>query len=230
MNLDEAARFIQWQLAHGRLLPRHIAVLVLRYQELRELGPDGMPGGATIGEIERDLARLKPESIEKCWPLPLLPDHREPRITSRFKTHNPGRPRHNGVDLFYAYDPSKDPPVPVGDGGAARGKDGKPKWFIPDGLCALAAADGVVTRASRIPTGYRVAVEHLDGYETIYCHLRGLLVQVGQQVKRGTKLGEVGDNPQDIDAEHLHFELTKAGRYEPEDPEPWLETAEYLAS
>jgi hypothetical protein len=225
-----AMAHITRQLESGRLLPQHLVVLVMQFQRSNGLDVDGKPGPATIAAIERLLARVSRVPIEKSWPLPQLIDGRKPVITSRFKTHNPSRPHHNGVDMFYPYRAHIDGPVKVGDGGAARGRDGQPKWFIPDKMNARVAADGVVMRADRIATGYRVAVEHLDGYETIYCHLRGLLVRAGQQVSRGTELGEVGDNPADVDAEHMHFEVSPAGKYAPVDPEPWLEGATFLAA
>jgi hypothetical protein len=217
IDLAAATEYIRRRLEASELLAEHLVPLVLEWQVRHGLDQDGLPGRATLASLEQALRSLRPVTLAKVYPMRQLPDGRRPVITSRFRTRNPGRPTHNGVDLFYAYWPS-DGPVPVGDGGAARGPAGSPKWWIPAGEHARAAAEGVVTRASRIATGYRVAVEHLDGFETIYCHLRGLAVQVG----------EVGDNPGDIDAEHRHFEVTRAGRYEPQDPELWLEGAGYL--
>lgn len=214
--------YVQRQLDGGRLLPQHIVALVRHYQEARGLDVDGMPGAATLGELERDIALLKGETIAKVYPLPLLSDGRRPIVTSSFRSRS--RPRHNGVDLFYEYVAGVDPVVKRGDGGATSNG----KWWIPEGTCAIAAADGVVTRASRIPTGFRVAVEHADGYETIYAHLEDLRCEVGQPIALGHPVGLVGDNPIDHDATHLHFEVTPAGRYAPVDPEKWLAGAGYV--
>ncbi len=167
-------------------------------------------------------------TLAKVYPLPLLPDFRKPEVTSSFKTKNPSRPKHDGADFFYRYDPKRDPPVKMGDGAATRGPDGKPKWFIPFGTQAIAAADGVVQIAGITPTGYRVWIRHADGMRTGYFHLRGLHVKVGAVVSMGYPLGEVGDNPRDVDAQHLHFEVSPAGIYIPSDPEAWLHGAKYF--
>lgn len=168
-------------------------------------------------------------TISKVFPLPVLPDLRRPHITSGFHGRNPTRPNHNGCDLFYRWMETLDPPQKLGDGGAARDpKTGGPRWFIPAGLNAIAAAPGVVTAAGTTKTGHHVWIQHADGFRTGYFHLRDARVGVGQVVTTGTKLGEVGDNPIDRDAEHLHFEVSPTGRYEPLDPEDWLVGATYF--
>jgi murein DD-endopeptidase MepM/ murein hydrolase activator NlpD len=164
----------------------------------------------------------------RCWPLRALADGRRPTITSGFRTRNPSRPTHQGVDLFYRWKPS-DGPVRVGDGGAARDrKTGQPKWFIPAGTMAVASAAGRVVRASRSPTGHIVWIDHRCGWFTGYMHLRGVVVRVGADVQLGDVLGEVGDNPRATDASHLHFETVTSLSGHPRgcrDPELWLQRA-----
>jgi murein DD-endopeptidase MepM/ murein hydrolase activator NlpD len=132
------------------------------------------------------------------------------------------------VDFFYPYVPAVDPPMKVGDGGATRGADGKPKWWIPPGTLAIAAAAGKVIRSGRIETGGRIAIAHSDGMQTIYVHLKSLLVKEGDEVYMGQPLGEPGDNPRDIDATHLHFEVSPLDTYAPINPAEWLKLATYL--
>lgn len=174
---------------------------------------------------------MTPPRIARVYPLPVLADLRRPYITSSGHWRNPTRPTHNGCDLFYRWMATLDPPVKLGDGGATRDpkKPGDPKWFIPDGVCAIAAAPGVVQLAGDSPTGHRVWIQHADGWRTGYFHLRDLRVVEGQVVTTGTPLGLPGDNPLDRDAKHLHFEVSPVGRYEPHDPEEWLEGATYFA-
>lgn len=162
----------------------------------------------------------------RAYPLPLLPDMRRAYITSQFKTRNPSRPTHNGVDLFYRWRQS-DGMVKMGDGGATRDRDnpGMPKWFIPEGTKAIAAADGIVQIVGEIRTGWRLWIAHADGTRSGYFHLRSVDVSPGAEVSLGHPLGEVGDNPRAIDAEHLHFEISPAGSYAPMDPEVWLKGA-----
>ena len=166
--------------------------------------------------------------MRKVYPLPVLADLRKPYVTSQFHTRNPSRPGHMGCDLFYRWRAS-DGPVRIGDGGATRDPKAptQPKWFIPSGTCAIAAAEGIVQLASDSPTGYRVWVKHADGNRTGYFHLRDVRVYVGAEISAGTPLGEVGDNPKDRDAEHLHFEVSPVAEYAPFDPEVWLRGATY---
>jgi murein DD-endopeptidase MepM/ murein hydrolase activator NlpD len=173
--------------------------------------------------------------IAKVYPLPVLPDLRRPYITSGFKGRNPSRPNHDGCDLFYRWMATLDPMVKLGDGGATRDprKPGDPKWFIPRAphrfgdIPAIASAPGVVTLAGPTPTGIRAWVQHADGFRSGYFHLRDLYVKPGQAVTLGTPLGLPGDNPRDKDAAHLHFEVSPVDRYEPIDPEVWLEGATF---
>lgn len=216
-----AGEYLAAELAAGRLTHATLARIVGEYQLMTGLVADGRPGPATLEMLDHQSV------FHKVYPLAVLPDMRKPEITSQYKTRNPARPDHNGVDLFYRYDPAKDPPVKVGDGAAARGKDGKPKWWIPEDAPAIAAAPGRVSAASNSKTGWRVWIEHADGHRTGYFHLRNVRVAVGQYVEIGKPLGEVGDNPADLDAEHLHFEVSPLDRYEPMDPEMWLQGATY---
>lgn len=229
IDLDDAVAYVKRQLDAGALTVEHVALLTAYWQDGHDLDVDGKPGPQTRVSLDRELRSLRggPAKLAKAYPLRCLSDGRRPVITSRFKSRNPSRPRHNGVDLFYDYDAAKDPRVKVGDGGAA-GSKGKARWWIPSGTLAVACADGVVVRASWIATGFRVAVEHADGFESIYVHLRDLRVKVGELVKQGDPVGLVGDNPADHDATHLHFEISPAGTYNPLDPEVWLAGATYL--
>ena len=55
--------------------------------------------------------------------------------------------------------------------------------------------------------GNYVKLDHGNGYYTLYAHMRkGLNVKNGQTVKKGTRLGYMGDSGQAFGA-HLHFEV-----------------------
>jgi hypothetical protein len=58
--------------------------------------------------------------------------------------------------------------------------------------------------------GIHVRVLHVDGYETIYAHLRSVAVQQGQQVVAGQLLG-LADNTGNSKADHLHITLKHHG-------------------
>ena len=81
-------------------------------------------------------------------------------------------------------------------------------------LDVRAAADGVVTLAGYMPgyDGYGaiVAVQHRQGYSTLYAHLSQPLVRPGQHVAAGEKIGIAGCTGW-CTGTHLHFELRYRG-------------------
>lgn len=204
------------QLAGGAVTAVHVTELTRAWQSAHPpLKVDGMCGQQTIASIE---AATRPAPFLRC-PLPVLAGGRTAQVTSEFRPTD--RPNHDGLDWFYPWR-AGDKPDFVGDGGCAGQVDGHPKWVIPYGTCALAAAPGVVQIAGNSATGYRIWVDHENGLRTGYFHLRDCRVLVGQRVALGHPLGEVGDNPADHDGRHLHFELSPVDRYEPIDPAPFL--------
>jgi murein DD-endopeptidase MepM/ murein hydrolase activator NlpD len=203
------------QLAAGALTAAHITELVRFWQAGHKgLEVDGMAGPATIATISAPPVRFL------LCPMPTLTDGRAASITSSFRPED--RPNHDGCDWFYAWKLG-DQPAFVGDRGAAgRQPDGNPKWVVPNGVCAIAAADGVVQLAGDSVTGHRVWIDHGNGLRSGYFHLMDTRVTVGQQIARGTPVGLVGDNPADNDGRHLHFEVSPVGRYSPLDPQLYL--------
>ncbi len=89
-----------------------------------------------------------------------------------------------------------------------------------------AAASGVVTFASRLPTwGNVIVIKHdplvTDGkvYYTRYGHSENLLVKVGDRVRRGQQLSSVG-NAFGVYAYHLHFDVSPTTILESQ-PQHW---------
>lgn len=221
------------ELIAGRLTEEHITELVRYFQAHTPLAaaggvvPDGMFGPKTRATLERYMGKLpvtlKPFMVS---PLPELPSKvrmgaaRVAKVTSAFRTQD--RPNHNGMDFFYRWEPG-DKPDFVGDSGCAgRDEKGQPKWVVPYGVQARAVAAGMVQIAGNSKTGYRVWIDHGNGWRTGYFHLLDLSVHVGDKVYAKQALGLVGDNPADHDGRHLHFELSPVDRYDPVDPEPYF--------
>jgi murein DD-endopeptidase MepM/ murein hydrolase activator NlpD len=75
-----------------------------------------------------------------------------------------------------------------------------------------AAAAGRVTYAGWIPGGwgYLVTISHGNGVETMYAHLSGVGVRVGQRVALGQRLGRIGSSG-NATGPHLHFEVRVRG-------------------
>lgn len=77
----------------------------------------------------------------------------------------------------------------------------------------LAADSGTVTIAGWPDSsgyGYRVLVDHGNGFSTLYAHLSLVQVSVGQRVNRGDVLGQMGSTGRSTGT-HLHFEIRKGG-------------------
>lgn len=96
------------------------------------------------------------------------------------------------------------------------------------GTPIYATADGVVGRAGWA-SGYGNLVElnHGRGIETRYGHLSAILVQPGQNVKRGQLIARMGSTGRST-GNHLHYEVRLDGTAV--NPMPFLQGANYLAS
>lgn len=78
----------------------------------------------------------------------------------------------------------------------------------------LAFEDGIVTSVQKIGqqygTGCYVRIKHDNGLYTLYYHLKNntIVVNVGQKVKKGQKLGIIGTTGKSTGI-HLHFQIDK---------------------
>ncbi len=110
------------------------------------------------------------------WPLTV-----QGRISSRFGRRNisvRGNTFHAGVDIA-----------------------------APSGTPIRAVQGGIVTSAGWLGSyGYAVYVEHPNGAQTRYAHMRRVVVSRGQRVQQGDTLGEVGSTGAST-GPHLHLEL-----------------------
>lgn len=82
--------------------------------------------------------------------------------------------------------------------------------MAPTGSRIFAVAAGRVrmirTTASGHNYGIHVRIDHVDGYQTIYAHLKELRVERGESVQAGTLLG-LADNTGNSFGSHLHLTL-----------------------
>ena len=81
------------------------------------------------------------------------------------------------------------------------------------GLNVYATGDGVVvrTKVSRTGFGQEVLIDHGFGYVTRYGHMNSILVQMGQEIKRGNIIGTLGSTGKST-GPHLHYEVRHYGR------------------
>lgn len=78
----------------------------------------------------------------------------------------------------------------------------------PVGTPVIASTGGRVIYADNKLHGYGnlVAIEHKDGYFTLYGHMQVILVHKGDTIRQGQQLGRVGTTGRSS-GPHLHFEV-----------------------
>ena len=83
-------------------------------------------------------------------------------------------------------------------------------FSAPVGTRIYCTGDGVVEKVIKGNSGYgnNIIVNHGYGYRTRYAHLSKANVTVGQKVKRGEFIAEVGNSGKST-APHLHYEVIK---------------------
>ncbi len=79
------------------------------------------------------------------------------------------------------------------------------------GTPVVATADGIVVKVGRDRfLGRKVIIDHGYGIKTIYGHLSKVVVHVGQKVKRGQKIANMGNTGRST-GPHLHYEVAVNG-------------------
>jgi Peptidase family M23 len=164
------------------------------------------------------------------WPVPTW-QGRKPTVSDGFGSARPGGIRHGGVDVMFARLPSDTLRVGTPNGAAHH--------VMPNGMVALAAADGVVWSASQTPRGFAVVIDHSPTAKvaTFYTHLEKLLVtptanaKAGQRVRAGQPIGIIGADPLDGEhLKHLHFEIWFGGPGSAIDPAPVMKAWDVVAN
>jgi murein DD-endopeptidase MepM/ murein hydrolase activator NlpD len=110
---------------------------------------------------------------------------------------------------------------------AAFGPRGNGSWHqgidlsAPKGTPVRATADGRVVVAERKGAwGRMVLIDHGNGYETRFAHLKRIKVERGEKVRRGEVVGTVGESG-NATGPHLHYEVLISGT--PVDPRPFMD-------
>jgi murein DD-endopeptidase MepM/ murein hydrolase activator NlpD len=109
------------------------------------------------------------------------------------------------------------PALPPLAGVLSRGYDAAAGHFGLDivaraGSPVRAVGDGYVVAADWTHTGgYTIAVQHPNGYLSIYAHNQRLLKRIGDRVRSRETLALSGNTGAVTSGPHLHFELWRDG-------------------
>ena len=97
-------------------------------------------------------------------------------------------------------------------------------FVMPEGSSIHAAAGGIVVYSDyHVQYGNMVEIDHGHDVITRYAHASGLLVKVGQVVRRGQEIARVGNTGRSTGS-HLHFEVRFKGVAQ--NPKRFLPSAE----
>ena len=95
--------------------------------------------------------------------------------------------------------------------------EGTPVLAADDGVVLLAGAS--IVNGVMVGYGNYIVIAHSDGLTTLYGHLLGFAVKVGDRVTQGQVIGAEGSTGNST-GPHVHFELRQANA--PIDPAPFL--------
>ena len=96
-------------------------------------------------------------------------------------------------------------------------------FAAPKGTPIFSTAEGVVVYSGR-RRGYGITIKirHAFGFETVYAHLNKSRVEVGQRVKRGDRIADMGSTGRST-GNHLHYEVRIDGK--PINPKKFIRAA-----
>ena len=143
-------------------------------------------------------------------------DHNQPAmLTSTFPASDARRTLpQSGAGLTSLMLPAS---PPVENGFPTRGFDARSGHYaidiaVSEGTLVHAIGDGYIVMADWMQGGgYTIAVQHADGYLSVYKHNKRLLKQMGDRVRSGEAVAVSGNTGEITTGPHLHFELWHHG-------------------
>ncbi len=202
-------------------------------RRLQQLVTGQVDSMARTGATEDASSPGEPMTSRRTVPEPAPPEteegggqaHEQPAVAvSSFPATGRDREENNQA---YAL-PSLSLPVqaPVRTGFTTRSFDASSAHFgidlaVSEGTQVRAVGEGYVVLADWTQKGgYTVAVQHSDGYLSVYKHNKRLLKQTGDRVEAREALAVSGNSGEATTGPHLHFELWRNGLAQ--DPRPYV--------
>lgn len=172
----------------------------------------------------------EPQTTDRAVPDPDQDDpntqaHEQPAISATSFSVS-ARSQEGGAGRYMM--PSLSLPVesPVETGFPTRNFDASDAHFgidlaVSEGSLVRAVGEGYVILSDWTQEGgYTVAVQHSDGYLSVYKHNKRLLKQTGDRVEAREALAVSGNSGEVTTGPHLHFELWRNGLAQ--DPRPYV--------
>jgi murein DD-endopeptidase MepM/ murein hydrolase activator NlpD len=109
------------------------------------------------------------------------------------------------------------PVLPPVEGFLSRGFDARSGHFgvdfvVDEGTIVRSVGDGYIIFADWTHEGgYTIAVQHSDGYVSVYKHNQRLMKRVGERVRSREAIALSGDTGETSTGPHLHFEFWQNG-------------------
>jgi murein DD-endopeptidase MepM/ murein hydrolase activator NlpD len=201
---------LQAQVLHLDTLGDRLAGIAgIKREALPASKPAAGQGGAFIpaplgtDELQREIDRLSREVDARTDELAVLESRfLEKRVKERLlPTTLPVKEAYLGSPFGHRSDPI------VGQRAMHEGID----FNAESGTPVVAAADGVVLSAGwQSDFGNMIELDHGDGLTTRYAHLSRMNAKAGSLVKRGERIGAVGNTGRSTGS-HLHFEVRMLG-------------------
>jgi len=135
-------------------------------------------------------------------------------------------PANTFVDTAYPYGSTQNDSREPHHGVEFLNKFGTPVHAVGDGVIQFAGPDKeAVYSPWKDFYGNVVVIRHVNEMYTLYAHLSKIDVEVGDDVKAGDQIGEVGQSGV-ATGSHLHFEVRRGGDgtdyFSSQNPELWL--------
>lgn len=152
-------------------------------------------------------------------------DHEQPAVSVISISTPATRPMDSSAGSRYLSSLQLPALAPV-SGFATRGFDARLGHFavdiaVDEGTIVRSIGDGYVILADWTQDGgYAIAVQHADGFVSVYKHNRRLLKRVGDRVRNREALSETGNTGEVTTGPHLHVELWHNGLAQ--DPQYYL--------
>jgi hypothetical protein len=195
---------------------------------------------AVAQSLPEPTSTLNATVVPEVAPTPILPSPTVTPVSScdpltvdfcitdgHFLFQNPiFAPGNTFVDITYRYGSTQENKREPHHGVELLNKFGTPVHAAADGVIQFAGPDKeAIYSPWKDFYGNVIVIRHADGMYTLYAHLSKIDVQVGDEVKVGDLIGEVGHSGV-ATGSHLHFEVRRGGDgtdyFSTQNPELWL--------